>query len=83
MLKRASESVIVVFSKSIVCMMSQNEVKSGNRGCAEYRFGCFLLSSSFLELVLLYYQQRRIRGYLQPETSAAGNTSGIIPKKGM
>ena len=30
MLKRASESVIVVFSESIVYMMSQDEVKSGN-----------------------------------------------------
>ena len=30
MLKQANESVIVVFSKSIVYMMSQDEVKSGN-----------------------------------------------------
>ena len=29
-LKRAGESVTVVFSESIVCMMSQNKVKSGN-----------------------------------------------------
>ena len=29
-LKQVGESVIVVFSEFIVCMMSQNKVKSGN-----------------------------------------------------
>ena len=39
MLKRVGESVIVVFSESIVYMLSQDEVKSGNRDVSRTESG--------------------------------------------